>query len=295
MLRLFNKNTISYEKNNHTLANQLGFLNGNYSMILRGLNYDHTRKSSLEIQLDFYLKQFLKEYFHHGLVVGGGNNYKFKKNISGFFTKTIYLDKGSFDVNSCCNTGGNHNIAWLYFVDSVSELNQIHKDTMSHAKEFNESYKISTPMLPIFVITRNSDSELNNIEKIKTQCEEIPILDSWYLDKVQYQKEILFLNQPNNTLATHIADDSWKRIMNHIELTYLRLAIARGLIYKELLDYQAEFFCATDQLNKKNECVPDVQNIIANYLFYFNVNKANENRESLLITKHESVSRCKIF
>lgn len=273
MLRFFFKKK-DLKSTTKYLANQLEFLNGNYTALLLDPAKGNKQRDWMNAQLDYYLRRFFAKYSARLLVRGGRVSYKYGSSLCDYM-KQIKYKSHAFSVNGDYGYGSTANVfatCLLYFVDSFEELKNIHQQTMSRVKESRRWPNDPTiPTPPIIIITRRENSPLRDAEEIR-QLIDIPILDSWHLDQPRY---VLF----HKGTTPEMSNKTWVRIMKHIELIYSQLAIARGLIHKKVIDAQAAFLLCTDELNQQDKSCPDVQNLIAYNLFRFNVNKAMKKPE----------------
>lgn len=257
---------------NEYLIDQLDFLNGNYTDLLK--NGDLTFNSVNE-QLDVHLDRFLAPNTPW-LAIGG--HWEYVSNlihgirnvwVTTKFHKRIVLSDYQWD------TLVRHNaICMMYFVDTMDELNKIHTTTQNLFEGVRQFRNYHHPYPPIILIVRDEASPL--LDRKTLVQSKIPVLDSWYIPNISY------VYNKNGIKLSFIHDSSWERFFNTITYAYFRLAVAHGKIDQDILKKQVSFMeCA----NQSDILPREVWHIIGEKLFDYNLklsllktNRSQDNR-----------------
>ena len=233
------------------LATQFDFLNGNYAFLLRKDNgVGNQNKICIEEQIDFYLRRFFAKNCARALTVGGGFASGHSKDIlSGlhphikhkgraFWACPMYTDGTTVEQTVCL----------LYFVETLLELKRIHACTIKQIEKTHQFRGHIHPVPPIVIVTRDKTSELHDPKIIQKEIiaepDSIPILSVFHLSDPQY-KQYVTNGVP---IERELDYPTWGRIMDYIKPIFFRLAVARGLIYKDVQNSDIEFRLCNNQL-----------------------------------------------
>lgn len=251
------------EQNREDLIEQLSFLNGNYSTLLRNNLCDANFVSA---QLDDYLNRFLSGNDAWFALAGNDWQTHAKPFIGGCvcmllekpsrFHKELYVD-----MCGAASRVSEKAMCMLYFVNTFEELYDLHEKTLSFFQITNKDIDKNVIFPPVILIVQDENSPLldkNNLAK----CD-VPVFDALYCQDIRYERRV------NGNWYEDVVDySSWKKILHKITPLFFQAAVRLGMINQEILYAQAAFM----DIALHSKLLPqEIWRTIGDYLFQYNL------------------------